>query len=131
MHHSRLSTLMIDCLEDHFSDSLAFWSRALGLKPARRPAAGQRYVTLGDIRGPLTVRLQKVEKNPGFHLDIETDDVPAETRRLEAAGARRKYRIKRWWVLEDASGNPFCVIRPESKGFPDLARPWPKDSASR
>lgn len=124
MHHSRVSTLMIDCFDDRFTESLDFWATALGLKPARRPTPDQRYVTLGEIQGPLIVRLQKVAKDPGFHLDIESDRVGDEVKRLEAAGARRKYRIKSWWVLEDASGNPFCVIRPESKSFPEFTRQW-------
>lgn len=105
---------MIDCTDASFDDSVAFWSDALGLAPARKPRAGQRYVTLGCIDGPLFVRLQRVGRDPGIHVDIETDAVPAEVERLEAAGARRKYRVKRWWVLEDPSGNAFCVIRPES-----------------
>lgn len=123
-HHSRLSTLMIDCLDEHFDEALAFWSAALGISPARRPQEGQRYVTLGEIPGPLFVRLQRVESDPGYHLDIETDDQRAERRRMETAGARSKYRIKRWWVLEGPDGNAFCLIRPESDGFPGNARRW-------
>lgn len=123
-HHSRVSTLMIDCLADRFNESIDFWTRALGFSRTRRPAGDQRYITLGRIEGPLFVRLQKVDKNPGYHLDIETDRVGAEADRLEAAGARRKYRLKRWWVLEDPSGTPFCVIRPESDDFPKGANQW-------
>lgn len=126
MHHSRISTLMIDCLDESFEDALAFWPQALGLAPPRRPTPDQRYVTLGEIPGPLFVRLQKVQQDPGYHLDIETDGMRAETARLEAAGARRKYKIRRWWVMEDPSGNAFCIIRPESEGFPKLARRWEK-----
>ncbi|HEX6928997.1 MAG TPA: VOC family protein, partial [Gammaproteobacteria bacterium] len=84
--------------------------------------------TLGEIEGPLFIRLQRVEKNPGYHLDIETDDQRAERRRLEAAGGNAKYRVKRWWVLEDPSGNAFCLIRPESEDFPRNANRW-KDEA--
>ena len=124
-HHSRVSTLMIDCLDAHFDEALAFWSEALGLPPGRRPAAGQRYVDLGSIRGPLYIRLQRVKDHAGFHLDIETDDMNAERQRLETAGARTKYKVKRWWVMEDPSGNPFCLIRPESDAFPRNARAWP------
>lgn len=124
MHQSRVSTLMIDCLDDQFLQCLEFWSKALDLKPRRRPAAGERYVTLGEIQGPLFVRLQKVKTDPGFHLDIETNQVRSEVNRLKAAGARPKYRVRRWWVMEDASGNPFCVIRPESGQFPTNATTW-------
>lgn len=124
MHHSRISTLMIDCPDERFDAALAFWSAALGLRATRRPAARQRYVTLGVVEGPWFIRLQRVTKDPGYHLDIETDSLPAEVARLEAAGARRKYRVKRWWVLEDPAGNAFCVIRPESEGFPAGAPAW-------
>ncbi len=123
-HHSRVSTLMIDCLDAEFESSLAFWSAALGLAQPRRPQANQRYVTLGQIEGPLFVRAQRVARDPGYHLDIETDDQRAERRRLEAAGGRAKYRVKRWWVMEDPSGTPFCLVRPESDDFPDNAAAW-------
>lgn len=127
-HHSRISTLMIDCLAERFDESIGFWCSALGFSRIRRPSNNQRYVTLGRIDGPLFVRLQKVDKNPGYHLDIESDRVGAEANRLEAAGARRKYRLKRWWVLEDPSGTPFCVIRPESDNFPQGANRWEHDT---
>ncbi len=123
-HHSRVSTLMIDCLADRFEESIDFWSRALGFPKPRRPAANQHYLTLGRLEGPLFVRLQKVDDHSGYHLDIESDSIGAEADRLEAAGANRKYRIKRWWVLEDPSGNAFCVIRPESDEFPEGANRW-------
>lgn len=123
-HHSRVSTLMIDCLSDRFEESIAFWTNALGFAKPRRPADNQKYLTLGRLEGPLFVRLQKVDTDPGYHVDIESDDINAEADRLEAGGARRKYRIKRWWVLEDPSGNAFCVIRPESEGFPRGAKRW-------
>jgi len=124
MHHSRLSTLMIDCLDDQFDASFSFWSEALGLPARRRPARNQRYVTLGKIEAPLFVRLQRVPDDPGYHLDIESDDIPAEVARLELHGARNKRRVKRWWVVQDPSGNAFCVIRPESDDFPGNANSW-------
>lgn len=59
-----------------------------------------------------------------MHLDIETDDVPAEVARLEALGAVRwdhqQERGYDFWVLRDLFGNEFCVLQTE---FPDqLAR---------
>jgi hypothetical protein len=132
MHHSRLSTLMIDCLDDEFDSSLSFWAEALAMPQPRRPAGNQRYVTLGKIEGPLFVRLQKVSADPGYHLDIESDDPAAEVSRLESRGARNRRRVKRWWVVQDPSGNAFCVIRPESEGFPGNANAWkPKGGAAK
>ena len=69
-----------------------------------------------------------------MHLDLETDDVEAEARRLEALGATRwnhqQERGYDFWVMRDPWGNEFCVLQPE---FPELlARrpPWPSDSES-
>ena len=124
MHHSRVSTLMIDCLDREFEKSLAFWAEALCQPLPRKPTGNQRYVTLGKIDGPLYVRLQRVNAAPGYHLDIESDDLAAEVSRLEEHGAQDKRRVKRWWVAEDPSGNAFCVIRPESDDFPRNARRW-------
>ncbi len=122
-HHSRISTLMIDCLHEHFDEAVGFWANALNLQPKRDPG-DQRYVTLGPVNGPVFVRLQRVESDPGYHLDIETDDMQAERTRLEGAGGRTKYQVKRWWVMEDPSGNPFCLVAPESEEFPANARAW-------
>ena len=30
MSHSRLAAIVIDCLPEHFEDSVAFWAAALG-----------------------------------------------------------------------------------------------------
>jgi len=56
--------------------------------------------------------------------DIETDNVEAETRRLEALGATRKTEYSDYWIMEDPCGNEFCVILPGVKGFPEGIREW-------
>jgi hypothetical protein len=71
---------------------------------------------------------EKVAKER-MHLDLETDDVEAEVKRLEALGATRwdhqQERGYDLWVLRDPFGNEFCVLQEE---FPELLarrRPWP------
>ncbi len=125
-HRSRLSTIVIDVLAEDYDASVAFWALALGAKRPRQPAASQRYTTLQGATDSLIVLVQRVEKDPGVHLDIETDSVAAEVARLEAAGARRKYKVKTWWVLEDPGGNAFCVIRPQSRDRLRQRPPWPR-----
>jgi hypothetical protein len=63
-----------------------------------------------------------------MHLDLETDDIEQEVRRLEALGAKRwdhqQERGFEFWVLQDPWGNEFCVLQQE---FPELLtrrRPW-------
>jgi hypothetical protein len=58
------------------------------------------------------------------HLDIESDDVDAEVRRLEALGARQVARIHTWCVMEAPTGQRFCVVRAQSAGFADDANRW-------
>jgi hypothetical protein len=59
------------------------------------------------------------------HLDIETDDIDAEVRRLEALGARRVAQIRSWWVMEAPTGQRFCVVRRSSPDFDAKANAWP------
>ena len=68
-----------------------------------------------------------------MHLDLETDNVEAEVRRLEALGATRwDHQAERgfdFWVLHDPWGNEFCVLQPE---FPELlARQEPRNHGSQ
>ena len=61
---------------------------------------------------------------PRYHIDIETDDVDAEVRRLERLGARRVRRVESWWIMEAPTGQLLCVIPPSYNDFPDNARAW-------
>jgi len=124
-HRSRLSTIVIDVLAEHYDACVAFWAEALGADPPRARRQGQRYTTLRGAVDGLIVLVQRVEKDPGVHLDIETDSVAGEVERLEAAGARRKYKIRTWWVLEDPGGNAFCVVRPQMPAKLKRQAPWP------
>ncbi len=47
-----------------------------------------------------------------FHLDLAFDDVPAAEKRLLALGATKSDHQpggKHWTVLQDPSGQPFCI----------------------
>ena len=61
-----------------------------------------------------------------MHLDLETDDVEAKVRRLEALGATRwdhqQERGYDFWVLRDPWANEFCVLQ---VNFPDLLAQGP------
>jgi predicted enzyme related to lactoylglutathione lyase len=128
-HRSRLTALVIDCLPDQYERCVAFWAEALGAAPPRTPRTGQRYTQFKGGADGLTVLVQRVEHDPGVHLDIETDSVVSETARLEAAGARRKYKVKTWWVMEDPSGNAFCVVRQQQPEKLAKQKPWPARGA--
>ncbi|WP_224247972.1 VOC family protein [Hyalangium gracile] len=116
MHRSRLCTVVIDCKTDDIDAAARFWSQALG-KEARTlddNDANYRELKTGDDEMYLLV--QKVDHPSRLHLDIETDDIEAEVKRLEALGAKRIEFVKRWWVMEAPTGQRFCVVRPQREG---------------
>lgn len=117
MHHSRLCSILIDCKTDDLEEAARFWSQALG-RPIREGAnpAGSHYIALATHDDEPVIELQKVDHDSRVHLDIESDDVEAEARRLEALGAKRVGAIKTWIVLEAPTGQRFCVIRPQRHG---------------
>ncbi|KAA0068616.1 VOC family protein [Rhodanobacter sp. T12-5] len=115
MHHSRLSTLVIDCQVDDLATATAFWSQALG-KPVADPDqdGDGRYAELRTAADEPIILLQKVDHASRVHLDIETDDLDAEVARLEQLGAQRVAFVReRWWVMEAPTGHRFCVVRPQ------------------
>jgi len=124
MHRSRLGGLIIDCRTDDLDAAAEFWSRALGLP--RRPSAKPEdagYAVLETGPADPHIEVQQVEHDSRVHLDIETDDVEAEVRRLESLGAKRVRQIRDWWVLEAPTGQRFCVV-PASRGDFATANRW-------
>ncbi len=68
--------------------------------------------------------MQKVGHQSRVHLDIESDDVEAEVRRLEGLGARRVEAVRTWVIMEAPDGQRFCVIRQGHKYFDETANRW-------
>jgi hypothetical protein len=108
MHRSRLAGFIIDCNTNDLPAAASFWSAALGLPPLETEGA---YIRLDGSKRDLAIEVQTVPHPSRVHLDIESDDVEAEVKRLEALGARRVQQVKTWWVLEAPTGQRFCVIR--------------------
>ena len=126
MHKSRLAGFIIDCQDADAREAAGFWGPALGMAIHEWPAdEGGRYVKLVDPDGRLHVETQTVSHPSRMHLDIETDDIEAEVKRLEALGAKRVTQIRTWWVMEAPTGQRFCVVRPQSPHFAELATAWP------
>ena len=125
MHHSRLCALLIDCQTADLEAAARFWAQALG-REVDRAHAGTRghYVMLTTPPDEPLVQIQRVSHESRVHLDIETDDIPAEVARLERLGARVAERLERWVVMQAPSGQRFCVVRVQRPGFPKNARRW-------
>src|SRR5919202_2164608 len=131
-HRSRLAQLVIDV--DDLDRAVAFWSAALDateepLSKQSRPIYRRLRLPDAEIRVLLQRTNDKKVSKERMHLDLETDDVEIEVRRLEALGATRydhqQERGFDFWVMRDPWGNEFCVLQPN---FPQLLarrRPWP------
>jgi hypothetical protein len=125
MHKSRLAGFIIDCRNADLKSAAEFWSGALGMEARTLPGPeGDRYVRLVDPRERLHVEVQSVSHESRVHLDIETDDVEAEVRRLERLGAKKVRQVNTWWVMEAPTGQRFCVVRAKGPAFASEARAW-------
>ena len=123
MHHSRLSTVIIDCQTDDLETAAAFWSRALGREAIVDPT-NPSYVALATRPGEVLVQLQAVAHESRVHLDLETDNLDAEVARLTTLGAREVERHPTWVVMAAPTGQRFCVGRVKSVDFPANANRW-------
>src|SRR5215475_9447014 len=114
MHHSRLCAVLIDCKTADVDEAAA-----LG-RPVDpdHPMSRDNYRMLATPTDEPIVEIQRVEHESRVHIDIETDDIPAEVRRLERLGATVVDRPERWVVMQAPTGQRFCVVRVQRPGFP-------------
>jgi predicted enzyme related to lactoylglutathione lyase len=111
---AKLNEIVVDCADP---PRLArFWAVVLGGEPVDRdpdwsyvdPPGGQLRVAFQQVPEPKQVKNR-------LHIDVEVDDLDAETARLTAAGATLGDGIEtpahgRFQVLFDPEGNEFCLV---------------------
>jgi predicted enzyme related to lactoylglutathione lyase len=125
VHKSRLSGFIIDCKTDDVQSAAAFWSGALGMELRALPGdEGEKYMQLIDPGNRLHIEVQSVSHPSRVHLDIESDDVEAEVRRLETLGAKRVQQVQTWWVMEAPTGQRFCVVRAKAESLKQQTHHW-------
>ncbi|SCF16054.1 Glyoxalase-like domain-containing protein [Micromonospora coriariae] len=126
MHRSRVYALLIDAPEPEVDRAAAFWSAALGVS-ARPVPAEPHFTDLHEAVPGLVTAVQAVDDAPRFHLDIESDDVAAETARLVALGATEVSRWLECRTLRAPGGHLVCVVPVASppEVFTAQARTWP------
>ena len=113
----KIGSIVVRCFE--FDKMLTFWQEALHYVPSNPPAGGWVILTDPGGNGPNLSLDQIPEPRSGkrshLHLDLYTDDQPAEVERLVALGAKRyPWRYPEgadYIVLEDPDGNLFCVVQ--------------------
>jgi predicted enzyme related to lactoylglutathione lyase len=111
MHRSRIGLVLIDHPEEAWDAALAFWAGVQGVTPVSEDETMPEYRSLGAIG---SVALESQRTGPGtparVHLDIETDDVPAEVTRVIALGATVLEERTSYTILQDPAGMVFCVV---------------------
>jgi predicted enzyme related to lactoylglutathione lyase len=131
MHRSRVCHFVIDV--DDLDQAVIFWAAALEAREEPvSPGSRHVYRKLRLPDSEVRILLQRTDDHKAskerMHLDLETDDVEAEVKRLEALGAARwdhqQERGFNFWVMRDPWANEFCVLQIE---FPELLAqrtPW-------
>jgi hypothetical protein len=124
-HRSRINGILIDCNVEDIGAAAQFWAGALGrpIDPGH-PGTRGNYVMLETPPDEISVQVQRVDHESRVHLDIETDNIPAEVARLEKLGATVDRRLERWVVMRAPSGQRFCVVRVQRDGFERNANSW-------
>lgn len=130
-HRSRLCHIVIDV--DDLDQATLFWCNALAAtEESINDNSRQIYRRLRMRDSEIRVLLQATNDHKStksrMHLDIETDDLDAEVRRLEALGAVRydhqRERGFEFWVLQDPWKNEFCVLQTEFPTLLSQQPPW-------
>jgi predicted enzyme related to lactoylglutathione lyase len=125
MHRSRINGLLIDCKTDDIDAAAQFWAVALG-RPVdlKHPGSRGKYRMLETPPDELNVQIQRVDHESRVHIDIETDDIPAEVARLEKLGAKVDERKERWVIMRAPTGQRFCIVRVQRTNWPKNANQW-------
>ena len=125
MHHSRINGLLIDCKTDDIDTAAEFWAAALG-RPVdpKHPGTRGNYRMLETPPDEVSVQIQRVDHESRVHIDIETDDIPAEVARLEKLGAKVDERKERWVIMRAPTGQRFCIVRVQRTNWPKNANQW-------
>ena len=130
MHRSRIGVVLIDHPAGVYDIAAAFWATATGqdIAASNAPPDEDPYDALGLLGGSLKLELQRTgDGTPSrVHLDIETDDVPAETERLVALGATVVEERKSYRIMADPGDLVFCVVPVQTDDFEEHAVTWPR-----
>ena len=122
MHKSKLGTIVIDCKTTDLNAAANFWGNALGL--SQSPERDPKYISLIAGADGLDIEVQSVDHPSRVHIDIETNDIPAEVKRLELLGAKMVSKLDKWCVMIAPTGQRFCIVPIQTDNFEVQANVW-------
>jgi Glyoxalase-like domain len=124
-HRTRLVQVCVDSPRAAHAMEVAFWRSLLAgrwVDSDGREFDGKWH---DDAGSPIQLLFQELGEADGpvrAHLDLGTDDLPREVRRLVGLGAVDVGPGRGWHVLRDVTGQLFCVTEnsPEQTRHRDL-----------
>jgi hypothetical protein len=124
-HRSRMVQVCVDSPSSVDDAEVAFWRGLLGNRWAPGSSAEFAGKWHDDAGSPIQLLFQRLDEPEGpvrAHLDLGTDDLEADVRRLRDLGATDVDRGSGWHVFLDATGHPFCTTKnsPEQTQRRDL-----------
>lgn len=124
-HRSRLVQVCVDSPASRHAAEVAFWRALLGGRWVDSPGPEFAGKWHDDLGSPIQLLFQRLEEPGGAvraHLDLGTDDLPAEVSRLLDLGAEDVGPGRGWHVLRDPTGLAFCATEnsPSSEARRDL-----------
>lgn len=105
--------LFLDIPRDQWEEGCAFWAAATGWEVSPPRGEQGEFATLLPDDGDAFVKLQKIEGQPGVHLDLDGTDPAAVVRRAERLGAVPAGIEGPVPVLRSPGGFAFCATTAE------------------
>ncbi|MEU6844116.1 VOC family protein [Streptomyces sp. NPDC046716] len=109
----RWAYAFIDRPYGRFGAACDFWARVTGTRRSELRGDRGQFATLVPYagEGDPCVKVQGVADGPGgAHLDLAVDDVPGESARACALGARPVFSEDGLAVLRSPGGHLFCLV---------------------
>ena len=110
--------MIIDVPPAEANTSTEFWSAVLGWPGGPAWPGQPAFCSFEPPAGTAYVHRQVGDHGPRIHLDLEVDDVAAETGRLLDSGARLGDRLPDAQVMQSPGGLPFCLIGRQTHDTP-------------
>lgn len=110
-HRSIVDQVCLDIPAERYDAECDFWAELTGWPVVASRSPEFQWLDVPDDQ-PLRVLLQRLEAPDGpvrAHLDLATDDRPAEVARHVALGAGVLDPRPRWTVLRDPAGSAYCI----------------------
>lgn len=126
MHRSRIGIVVVDHPVEVHDAALTFWAGVVG--GHSDPSHDAPIQRIAELAGSLGLEVQRTGSGtpPRMHLDIETDDIPAEVARLVGLGATIEQEREDITLLRDPGGLVLCVVgvQTDAAEFDRHARTW-------